>query len=106
MPKAKAKVKKAEPRPKAGKKGGTAEDGPDLSSLKKIFDEASKETAAKPPLQWVDVECPYCGESFEVRVDPSEGGVDMAQECQVCAKVVQLAVEVEDGELSVSAYRD
>lgn len=106
MPKAKAKAKKTEARVKPGKKTGAGEDGPDLSSLKKIFDEASKETAAKPPLQWVDVECPYCGESFEVRVDPSEGGVDMTQECQVCAKAVQLAVEVEDGELSVSAYRD
>ena len=32
---------------------------------------------ARPALQWVDVECPHCGEEFEVRVDPAEEDQEM-----------------------------
>ena len=57
------------------------------------------------PLRWLEVQCPYCGEDFEVRVDPSEEGQSMIQDCQVCCKPVQVAVEVEEGEVEVFAYR-
>lgn len=78
----------------------------DLSSLKKIFDEASRRDEGSSGLHWLDVECPFCGEEFEVRVDPSEEGQEMIQDCQVCCKPVQMSVEMEDGEVSVLAYRE
>ncbi|MFC1679807.1 CPXCG motif-containing cysteine-rich protein [Elusimicrobiota bacterium] len=100
-----AKAKK-EGSPAESKPTGEADEAPDMSSLKKIFDEAVKVEEARPALQWVEVECPYCGETFEVCVDPGSGGQDMSRDCQVCTKSVAVAVEVEDGEINVASYRD
>ena len=80
-------------------------DGPDDPALKRIFDDAQKsETRSASGIRWLDVDCPHCGESFEVRVDASQEGQELVQDCQSCAVSVTLAVEVEDGEVSVNAY--
>lgn len=63
------------------------------------------ELPAAPALRWVEVECPYCGESFDVRVDPGEEGQSLIQDCQVCCKAVAIAVAVEDGDIAASASR-
>lgn len=90
---------------KRGKKDKD-EDGPDDPQLKKIFDDASKsETGSGGGIRWLDVDCPHCGESFEVRVDASQEGQELVQDCQSCSASVTLAVEVEDGEVTVSAYQ-
>lgn len=77
-----------------------------LSSLKKIFDEASKAEDKGFGLRQADVECPYCGEEFEISVDPSEEGQEMIQDCSVCCRAITFDVQVVDGELSINAYRD
>lgn len=82
------------------------EDGVDDPQLKRIFDDAAKsETGSGGGIRWLDVDCPHCGESFEVRVDASQEGQELVQDCQSCSASVTLAVEVEDGEVSVSAYQ-
>ena len=89
---------------KAGAKGKDA-DGPDDPQLKRIFDDAQKsEIRSAAGIRWLDVDCPHCGESFEVRVDASQEGQELVQDCQSCTTSVTLAVEVEDGEVSVNAY--
>ncbi|MEK9145243.1 MAG: CPXCG motif-containing cysteine-rich protein, partial [Elusimicrobiota bacterium] len=68
-------------------------------------DEFRVEEFAPKSSKWVEVECPYCGESFDVRVLADEEGQSMVQNCQVCCKPVQLSVEVDDGEVEVFASR-
>ena len=83
----------------------TEEPEMDSSSLAKIFEEAAK-AEKRPGLKFVDVECPFCGEDFEIVVDPQEEGQEMVQDCRSCCKAITFSVEMEDGELSVSPYRE
>jgi len=78
----------------------------DSTSLRKIFDDASKAEDKGFGLRQADVECPYCGEEFEISVDPSEEGQEMIQDCSVCCRAITFDVQVIEGELSINAYRD
>lgn len=79
-------------------------ESPDDPQLKRIFDDAAKSEVAGT-IKWLDVECPHCSETFEVRVDSSQDGIDLVQDCQSCSRSVTLSVEVDDGEISVVAYQ-
>lgn len=82
------------------------EDGPNDPALKKIFDDAQKtQLGSAMGIKWLDVDCPHCGESFEVRVDASQEGQEVVQDCASCSASVTLAVEVEDGVVSLNAYQ-
>lgn len=39
------------------------------------------------------IQCPYCGESLQVLVDPSEVGTEMIEDCQVCCRPIELRLE-------------
>ena len=81
------------------------ENATDIDSLRKIFDEAKKfEADASSGLRYVDVQCPYCGEDFEITVDPGEQGQEMIQDCRACCKPITFFVEENDGEVTVDAY--
>lgn len=84
--------------------GGDEVAEPDIPQLKRIFDDAARSEASGNSLKWLEVECPHCGEIFEVCVDAAQEGQELVQDCQSCAVPVTMAVEVEDGEVSVSAY--
>jgi hypothetical protein len=58
-----------------------------------------------PGLSFVEVQCPFCDDSFEVRVDASQDGQSLVQECPLCCKTVRLSIDVDDGEVSVFADR-
>jgi len=52
------------------------------------------------PTQFVTVSCPYCGESFETRVDLTGGSFEYIEDCQICCQAINLCIEVNDaGEL-------
>lgn len=55
--------------------------------------------------QWAAVQCPYCGENFDVHFDSVEDGHSVQEDCAVCCKPIMLAVSVEDEDVHVSAYR-
>lgn len=46
---------------------------------------------------FVTIECPYCGESFETRLDLSAGSASYIEDCQVCCQPIEFRVEVDDG---------
>lgn len=47
--------------------------------------------------------CPYCGEPIEILVDASVDSQRYVEDCQVCCRPINIAVELdEDGELRVS----
>lgn len=53
------------------------------------------------------VDCPYCGEPFETRLDSPSDGERYIEDCPVCCRPVEFQVHVEpDGEWSVNAFRD
>ncbi len=54
---------------------------------------------------WVSLECPYCGEGFEVHVTSEQDGQSMVEDCAVCCRPVQLLVEIQEGEIQVDAQR-
>jgi transposase-like protein len=54
------------------------------------------------------VECPYCGESNEIEIDPSAGRrQSYTEDCQVCCRPWQVSVKIgPDGEASVSLHAE
>ena len=58
-------------------------------------------------VEFVSIQCPYCGEQFGTNVDISAGSFGYVEDCQVCCQPIELTCEVNDvGELvSVTANR-
>ena len=53
------------------------------------------------PTEFVDVQCPHCGEHFDVEIDVSAGAFDDIEDCQVCCKPIAVVVELgESGEIA------
>jgi hypothetical protein len=54
------------------------------------------------------IECPYCGESFETPVDESAGSQEYIEDCPVCCRPIEFQVEIglDDGAVSITARRD
>lgn len=49
------------------------------------------------------IDCPYCGESINVLLDPNESDQSYIEDCQVCCRpIVFNVVEDVDGDLEVS----
>jgi hypothetical protein len=40
------------------------------------------------------VQCPYCGETFETLIDLSAGAATYIEDCQVCCQPIEFKVEV------------
>jgi len=50
--------------------------------------------------QFVPVQCPYCGERLETRVDLTAGEREYIEDCEVCCRPIEFAIELtEDGGL-------
>jgi len=46
------------------------------------------------------VSCPYCGESFETRIDTSQGNQSYIEDCYVCCRPLQFYLQVDhDGNI-------
>jgi transcription elongation factor Elf1 len=51
-------------------------------------------------LELVNLDCPYCGESFSTQVDVSAGSQSYVEDCAVCCRPIEVSIEVgDDGEL-------
>jgi len=89
-----------------GKRAGRME-GPSGERLESILKEvAGTETEETKRLEhWGAVQCPYCGESFEIHIEAAEDGMSMYEDCHVCCKPISIVVHVEDDQVQISAYR-
>jgi hypothetical protein len=65
-----------------------------LYGLEPVFEPDS--AGAPSPTEFVSVQCPYCGESFEISADVSAGAFSYVEDCQVCCQPIELAGEVDD----------
>ncbi|MCG6864903.1 MAG: CPXCG motif-containing cysteine-rich protein [Thiogranum sp.] len=54
------------------------------------------------------IDCPYCGEGFDINVDCSAGDQQYVEDCPVCCQPIEIATTVGlDGELiGVQALRN
>ena len=50
------------------------------------------------------VECPHCGSSNEIYLDPSVTRQRYIEECSVCAREIDLRVQVDSGDVMIQAF--
>ncbi len=46
-------------------------------------------------LEEARISCPYCGEGFEVVIDPSGGSQEYVEDCPVCCNPIVLTVQID-----------
>ena len=57
-------------------------------------------------LEFVEITCPYCGESFETGVDASSGSSSYIEDCQVCCRPMEIQLGVSgDGAFTIAVRR-
>lgn len=59
-------------------------------------------------IEWITIDCPYCGERYETSADPSGGSASYVEDCAVCCSpiVVQLIVGTDDQIEEVRSRRE
>jgi hypothetical protein len=57
-------------------------------------------------LQFVTLDCPYCGEAIEIAVDCSVASQQLIEDCSVCCRPIVLSVTVRQGIARLDAKRD
>jgi len=45
-----------------------------------------------------NVQCPYCWESFELVIDPSEAHQEYVEDCFVCCRPIHLIINIDNFE--------
>jgi len=45
------------------------------------------------------IQCPYCGQAFEIEVDTSVASQRFTTDCEVCCRPLEVAAECEPGEI-------
>jgi Cysteine-rich CPXCG len=74
-------------------------DGADVDALyglDPVFEpDGSRSGGPDAAQQFHPVRCPYCGEGFEVLLDPSAGSASYIEDCQICCRPIQLELAVD-----------
>jgi uncharacterized Zn finger protein len=47
----------------------------------------------------LSIQCPHCGESFEITLDASEGSAEFIVDCEICCHPMTVTVRVQEGEI-------
>jgi hypothetical protein len=76
-----------------------------LYGLEPVFDPAAPGDSAGLG-EFVDIDCPYCGERYVTPIDLTVGGATFIEDCQICCRPIELEVRVDDrGALESLAVR-
>ena len=59
-------------------------------------------------LEDTQIDCPYCGENFDLEVDCSAGGQQYVEDCPVCCQPIEIStsVDIEGNLQDVRAQRN
>lgn len=49
--------------------------------------------------EFADIQCPFCGETFELAVDTSVPSQRFTTDCEVCCRPFEVVAECEPGEI-------
>jgi hypothetical protein len=78
---------------------------PNGQVLESVLEEITTQSGDEVLEQDVLVECPYCDESFEIKVSADDAGQVLYEDCQVCCRALTLHVHEEDGEFGIEVER-
>jgi Cysteine-rich CPXCG len=67
-----------------------------LYGLEPVY-EPGKGLHGLQPEEFVAVQCPYCGERLETRVDLTADEPSYIEDCQVCCRPIEFSVERDEG---------
>jgi len=77
----------------------------ELYGLEPVFEPAEGKGGVEAE-SFVAIQCPWCGERLDVRVDVTAGERSYIDDCEVCCRPMELAVELEEsGALRALAVR-
>ncbi|HXR20375.1 MAG TPA: CPXCG motif-containing cysteine-rich protein [Steroidobacteraceae bacterium] len=69
-----------------------------LYGLEPLFepqDKAGEDECHVEGAQFEAIQCPYCGERFEILADLSAGAASFIEDCQICCRPIELSLEVD-----------
>jgi hypothetical protein len=72
-----------------------AQDIDQLYGLEPVFEPDTTHPGVEPE-KFVPVQCPYCGERLETRVDLTAGEREYIEDCEVCCRPIEFAIELDD----------
>jgi hypothetical protein len=67
----------------------------ELYGLEPVYEPGQGGTIALMPEEFVAFQCPWCGERMETKVDLTAGPRSYVEDCQVCCRPMELAIELE-----------
>jgi len=90
------KQRRPHPVEEAGREGLTPEEIDRWYGLEPAIDIDEVASEDTEGTRYVVIACPYCGESFETRIDLTGGSFEYVEDCQICCQPITLKVEVSD----------
>jgi hypothetical protein len=77
-----------------------------LYGLEPVYEPGTSVCGRLLPEEFVAVQCPYCGERLETRVDLTADEPAYIEDCQVCCRPIEFGIERnEDGALLAVSVR-
>jgi Cysteine-rich CPXCG len=78
-----------------------------LYGLEPVYEPSHGRAGGLLPEEFVPVQCPYCGERLETRVDLTTDEPAYIEDCQVCCRPIEFGLERDDNGalISVSVRR-
>ncbi|HEY6922376.1 MAG TPA: CPXCG motif-containing cysteine-rich protein [Steroidobacteraceae bacterium] len=78
-----------------------------LYGLEPVFEPGDRASRGLLPEEFVPVQCPYCGERLETRVDLTAEELTYIEDCQVCCRPIEFGIERDEAGalLAVSVRR-
>jgi hypothetical protein len=67
----------------------------ELYGLEPVYEPSAPPGASLMLEEFVSVQCPYCGERFETRIDLTTPDPGYIEDCQVCCRPIEIAIERE-----------
>jgi hypothetical protein len=67
-----------------------------LYGLEPVLRVEPEEIDLSTAAEFARVQCPYCGEAFETRIDASTGSATYVEDCQVCCQPIEMELRVTD----------
>lgn len=64
-----------------------------LYGLEPVYEPGARAPCAE---EFVAIACPWCGERLDLRIDVSAGSLIFIEDCQVCCRPMELAIECAD----------
>ena len=77
----------------------------ELYGLEPVYEPGSGKGGVEAE-SFIAIQCPWCGERLDLRVDVTAGEREYIDDCEVCCRPMELAVELkEDGGLAALRVR-